>query len=275
MALGELLVRARDRRPASPSPARPCRAAGAGGRRARSSGSRTSTGLATPSRSRTTRSTVSQTMPRAAARERAADGHLGHAERGEHAARREAERLGGGDEVLDGRRVDRLGPAEGQRQRRQVEVVHPHPSRAARSRAPTRSSARPWPCRRQSLIHCIQLPGWARKSCGAACTSCTPVVIGIDRNPTRPMSWYSGSHDTITSPSAQFGGHAAGVDVGGEHPVGDHHALRLAGRPAGVLEDDEPLRIGRRLRAGRRGPVGAPGMTLPIGSIGGSPAAAS
>ena len=41
----------------------------------------------------------------------------------------------------------------------------------------------------QSLIHCIQLPGWARKSCGAACTNCTPRVMGIDRNPTSPMSW--------------------------------------------------------------------------------------
>ena len=41
----------------------------------------------------------------------------------------------------------------------------------------------------QSLTHCIQLPGFAMKSCGAACTSCTPVVIGIDRKPTSPMSW--------------------------------------------------------------------------------------
>ena len=38
-------------------------------------------------------------------------------------------------------------------------------------------------------IHSIQLPGWAMKSCGAACTSDTPDVIGIARKPTRPMSW--------------------------------------------------------------------------------------
>ena len=36
---------------------------------------------------------------------------------------------------------------------------------------------------------------------GAACTSWQPLVIGSDKNPTRPMSWYSGSHDTITSSS--------------------------------------------------------------------------
>ncbi len=99
---------------------------------------------------------------------------------------------------------------------------------------------------RQSEIHCIQLPGWARKSCGAACTSGTPFVIGMARKPTRPMSWYSGSHDTITSSGAEPGRVAAGVDVGGEHPVGDHHALRLARRPAGVLQDDQPLGVGRR-----------------------------
>ena len=52
----------------------------------------------------------------------------------------------------------------------------------------------PW-----SLIHCIHAPGLAMKSCGAAWTSWVPVVIGMARKPTRPMSWYSGSHETITS----------------------------------------------------------------------------
>jgi hypothetical protein len=42
---------------------------------------------------------------------------------------------------------------------------------------------------RWSLIHCIQLPGLAMKSCGAAWTSCTPFVMGIERKPTSPMSW--------------------------------------------------------------------------------------
>ena len=69
------------------------------------------------------------------------------------------------------------------------------------------------------------------------------------------MSWYSGSHDTITSSLAELGRGARGVDVGGQHPVGDHHALRLAGRAARVLQDDEPLGIVRRdlqpLAAGR------------------------
>ena len=105
-------------------------------------------------------------------RERAADGHLGHAERREHAAGGEPERLGGGDERLDGVRVDGLGARQGERQRRQVEVAAS--ASAPGSPAPTRSSARRWPCRRQSEIHCIQLPGWARKSCGAACTSVAP-----------------------------------------------------------------------------------------------------
>ena len=99
---------------------------------------------------------------------------------------------------------------------------------------------------RQSEIHCIQLPGWARKSCGAACTRSTPLVIGMARNPTSPMSWYSGSHDSITSPGASPAASQTGVDVRREHPVGDHHALRLARRAARVLQDHEALGIGRR-----------------------------
>ena len=39
------------------------------------------------------------------------------------------------------------------------------------------------------------------KSCGAPMTTSTPVDSGSMANPTRPMSWYSGSHDTITSVS--------------------------------------------------------------------------
>ena len=42
---------------------------------------------------------------------------------------------------------------------------------------------------RQSEIHCIQLPGWARKSCGAARTSSKPRLSGKANRPTSPMSW--------------------------------------------------------------------------------------
>ncbi len=63
-------------------------------------------------------------MPAVAWREHAADRQFGHAECREHAAGLEPERLGGSDERLDGLRVDRLGAAERQGERRQVEVVH-------------------------------------------------------------------------------------------------------------------------------------------------------
>ncbi len=42
---------------------------------------------------------------------------------------------------------------------------------------------------RWSDNHCIQFPGWARKSWGADCTSWQPSVIGSANSPTRPMSW--------------------------------------------------------------------------------------
>ena len=37
-----------------------------------------------------------------------------------------------------------------------------------------------------------------------------------------------------------------GVEVGAEDPVGEHHALGLAGRAARVLQDDQALGVGRR-----------------------------
>ena len=51
-----------------------------------------------------------------------------------------------GDEGLDGVGVDRLGAVEGDAQARQVEVLHPLAAHGWP--APTRSSARRWPCRR-------------------------------------------------------------------------------------------------------------------------------
>ena len=147
-------------------------------------------------------------MPRVARRERPADGDLGHAERREHAAGAEPERLGRGDERLDGVRVDRLGAAERERQRRQVEALA---SAAAPGwPAPTRSSARRWRCRRQSQIHCIQLPGWARKSCGAACTSshaaASSGATGSRRGPCRGRA---AATTTITSSRLELGRLAA------------------------------------------------------------------
>ena len=129
---------------------------------------------------------------------------------------------------------------------------------------------------RQSEIHCIQLPGWARKSCGAACTSSTPRVIGIDRKPTSPMSWYSGSHDTITSsPPISAAAHAAST-------LAESTRSGII-TPFGSLV--EPLvycrmtsRSGSSGGSSSRSPdgtPGAPGSTAAIGSIGGSPGAAS
>ena len=128
---------------------------------------------------------------------------------------------------------------------------------------------------RQSEIHCIQLPGWARKSCGAACTSGTPLVIGIARNPTSPMSWYSGSHETITSSGAS--------------PAESQQASTLAlSTRSGIITPFgslvEPLVYWRMTsrsgsgggtsRASAVGTPGVPGSTLAKMSIGGSPGSA-
>ena len=60
------------------------------------------------------------------------------------------------------------------------------------------------PCRGRSRSTPSSGPGWARKSCGAAARGRARSVIGMASIPTRPMSWYSGSHDTITSSSASI-----------------------------------------------------------------------
>jgi hypothetical protein len=58
----------------------------------------------------------------------------------------------------------------------------------------------------------------------------------------------------------QLGGDGAGVDVGAEHPVGDHHALRLARRTARVLQDHQPFGVVRRYLQGvAAGDVGRSG----------------
>jgi hypothetical protein len=114
------------------------------------------------------------------------------------------------------------------------------------------------------------------KSCGAACTSDTPDVIGMARKPTRPMSWYSGSHDTITS---------SGVSP----PASEHASMFAVSTRSGIITPlgslVEPLvycRMTSRSGSGRGGsrasPVGtpaAPGSTAVIDSIGGSPSVAS
>ena len=174
---------------------------------------------------------------------------------------REPERLGGGDERLDGGRVDRLGARQGQRQRRQVEVLRP--ASAPGSPAPTRSWARPSPCRR------------SRRSTASSCRVGQEVLrrglheLGARRhrdrrgNPTRPMSWYSGSHDSIDVGRRRARRPRTSASMlRRQHPVGDHHALRLAGRAARVLQDDEPLGVGRReLERVAAGTPAAPGST--------------
>jgi hypothetical protein len=51
------------------------------------------------------------------------------------------------------------------------------------------------------LISSAHSSGRLRKSTGVTVTNSRPTVIGTVRNPTMPMSWNSGSQDTMTSRS--------------------------------------------------------------------------
>ena len=120
-------------------------------------------------------------MPAHRRRERAGDRHLGHAERGEHGAGPEAERRRRGDERLDRVGVDGLGAVERDAQRRQVEAAQPLAAHAWR--APTRSSARRWRCRRRSRSTPSSCPDGRGSPAAPPSTSSTPVVIGMVRQP--------------------------------------------------------------------------------------------
>ena len=94
------------------------------------------------------------------------------------------------------------------------------------------------------------------------------MLIGMPSSPTSPMSWYSGSHDTITSSSRSSSAAAAMASrLAPKHPVREHHALGLGGRPARELQDDEPLGVvGRDAPALRRRGCPAPAAPTSSGS---------
>ena len=82
------------------------------------------------------------------------------------------------------------------------------------------------------------------KSCGAPSTRACRWLIGRVSRPTRPMSWYSGSHDTSTSSSgssdvawAMASRLAPTVRCGSITPFGSD------GRPAGELQDRQPVGV--------------------------------
>ena len=160
------------------------------------------------------------------------------------------------------RGVDRLGAVERDAQARQVEAVAA--ARAPGRRARRRSSGRRWRCRRRSDIHSIQRPGApsevlrarrARGRCRWSSAACS--------SPTRPMSWYSGSHDTSTSSSGSSAAAARdGVEVGADRAVREHHALGIGGRPAGELQDRERVGVvGRALEVAPAVGAAGPGRS--------------
>ena len=114
------------------------------------------------------------------------------------------------------------------------------------------------------------------KSVGAPSTSGVPVVTGRVNSPTRPMSWYSGSHDTSTSSSgssdvawAMASRLAPTVRCGSITPFGSDvdplvncRIARRSGSSAGRSHASAPARPG-------------PGCTASQPSIGGSPGSGS
>ena len=88
------------------------------------------------------------------------------------------------------------------------------------------------------------LRGRGEEVLGAASARSMPVVMGMVSSPMRPMSWYSGSHDTPRStPASRWRGAHDRVGVGRDAAVREDHATRVRGRAARVLEDRERFRV--------------------------------
>ena len=82
---------------------------------------------------------------------------------------------------------------------RHADRSSPSRRRSARAASAYAKLGPPVTVPRCSDIQRIQSPGDARKSCGGAIARSKPVTIGVIRRPMRPMSWYSGSHETPRS----------------------------------------------------------------------------
>ena len=259
------------RRRASPARAPACRAAAAGAaplvvRRRRG-------GLATRSLSSTTRSTASTPCPRIGGGNVPADRHLGHAERGEHARR------GGSRTAPRRRRTPR--PRRGRRARRRSarcvsgdrsRPLHPPQRPGGEHPGEVRAGGGGAAVGRDPL-HPVRR-AWRGSPAARPARARAPVVIGMARKPTRPMSWYSGSHDTITSSSARSRrprtmrrGWRARTRSGIITPFGS------LVEPLVYCRIDEPLGVVRRdLAVARRaGPLAAGQRSRPASTIGGSP----
>ena len=176
----------------------------------------------------------------AASGERCSDRGLGHPERREHAAGPEPERLGGGDERLDRLGVDRLGAAQRQGERREVEPFsslegagrqHPREVRAGGRRAAiVGDPLHPVAGMRHEVLwgglHQLDPLGHRQRQ------EPDQSHVVVERQP---------RHHRLLG--HELGRLAAGVDVGRQHPVGDHHALRFARRSTRVLQDHQPFRV--------------------------------
>ena len=174
---------------------------------------------------------------------RATDGDLGHAERREHSPGGEPETRGRCDERLDRCGIDRLGTAQGQRERGEVEALHaaeragrqhPREVRAGRRRAavvadPLHPVARLGHEVLRGRLHQLHTVGHR----DGEEPDQTHVVV--QREPT--------DHHLVAVELRRLTGC---IDVGAKHPVRDHHSLGLTGGAARVLQDDQTLRIVRR-----------------------------
>ena len=153
---------------------------------ASSSGSLISTGLAMRSRSSTSRSTASHTRPRSGLGNEPAMATSAMPKAGNTAPGRKPNGAAAATNASTAAGSTGSAPLSAMRMR---DRSSPDSRRSARVASTQAKFGPAVAVPRYVDSHSIQWPGWARKSCGAACTRPAPVSIGMPRQPTRPMSW--------------------------------------------------------------------------------------
>ena len=182
--------------------------------------------------------------------EGAGDRHLGHAEGGEHRTGPQPVPEPGLDERLHLVGIDRLGAVQRDAQAGEVELVGAVEGAGGEDVAEVRTRGGGAAVGRQPL-HPARRPGG--EVLRGAEHQRRPGRHGQGQQPDQPhvVVQRQPRHQHVVV-GIELGRLGDGVEVGPQDVIGEHHALGVAGRPAGELQDHEPVGVlvGARPRRG-------------------------
>ena len=137
--------------------------------------------------------------------------------------------------------ADRFGAVENQPHVRQIQPIERALSRGASDSGDSRNWASTGCWRASRLASCSHSSG--RRTNSSVGIRCARMRLAnmIRWNPISPMSCVSGIQDSSTSSSCNAAAALDAADVGHQIGVREHHALGLAGRTGGELDEGDIL----------------------------------